>query len=171
MNFSVWYILSVALWFARVEREIVLTPDYQQARLLLAHPGLPFRVSVDIGSIAVEEVALNLGLAGLIEKVEFICPEIRVIAFDVGVQQGNVRKRIVLRFCGSCTLPCLRNITSSEQPGTLPCRLACARRPRPLFRADRFQSWDARRSVRRSAVYPRNPLVFPRPSLECLDCH
>jgi hypothetical protein len=32
--------------------------------VLLAHPCLPFRVGVHIGSIVVEEVALNVGLAG-----------------------------------------------------------------------------------------------------------
>jgi len=61
------------------------------------------------------------------------------------------------------------NLTSSVQRETLPCRLACGHKPRPLFRADRSQSWAARPIVRRSAVYPRNPLVFPRPSPESFD--
>ena len=58
------------------------------------------------------------------------------------------------------------NFTSSERRGTVRRRSAFARKPRPLFRADMFQSWDARRLVRRSAVCPRNRSVFPRPSLE-----
>jgi len=62
-------------------------------------------------------------------------------------------------------------VTSSERRGTGPCRSACARTPRPLFRADRFQSWVARRSVRRSAVCLRNRLGFPRPSPEWFDFH
>jgi len=63
----------------------VFAPDHQQARLLLPHPCLPFRVRFDIGSIIVKEIALNLRLARLIEKIELISPEIRVIAFDVWV--------------------------------------------------------------------------------------
>jgi len=60
-------------------------------------------------------------------------------------------------------------LTSSERRGTVRRRLAFARKPRPLFRADMFQSWDARRLVRRSVVCPRNRLVFLMPSLESFD--
>ena len=68
VDFGLRHIFSVSFRLAGIEREIVLTPDYQQTRLLLAHPCLPFRVGVDIRSIIVEKVALNIGLAGLIEK-------------------------------------------------------------------------------------------------------
>ena len=57
-------------------------------------------------------------------------------------------------------------ITSLEQRGTVRCRSSFARKLRPLSREDKFQSWDARRLVRRSAVYPRNRPAFQRPSLE-----
>src|SRR3984957_12744258 len=63
----------------------MLTPDHAQSRLLLAHPCLPFRVGVYVGSIVVEKVALNLGLAGLVEKIEFIGPEIGIIAFHIRI--------------------------------------------------------------------------------------
>src|ERR1700688_898193 len=85
MNFSVRNVLAVAFRFAGFEREVVLTPDDQQARLFLAHPGLPLGVAVDVGAVVVEKVALNLGLSGLVEKEKFIGPEIRIIAFHVGI--------------------------------------------------------------------------------------
>ncbi len=59
------------------------------------------------------------------------------------------------------------SFTWSKRPGTELCRSACGRRPRMLFRADRFQSWDARRLIQRSAAYRHNRLRFPRPSPGC----
>jgi hypothetical protein len=56
--------------------------------LVLAHPRLPFRIGVDIGAIVVEQIALNLGLARLIQKIEFVRPQIRVMAFDVRIVSG-----------------------------------------------------------------------------------
>src|SRR6266487_5104673 len=65
------YVLAVAFRLPKVEREIILTPNHQQAWLLLAHPSLPLGVSVDVRAIVVEEVALNVGLAGLVKKGKF----------------------------------------------------------------------------------------------------
>lgn len=56
--------------------------------------------------------------------------------------------------------------TSSEPRGTVHRRSSSGRTPRRLSPADRFQSWGAHRSIRRSAVCPRCRLVFRRPSLE-----
>ena len=61
------------------------------------------------------------------------------------------------------------SFTLLEQHGILLYRSACARKRRLLFRADMFQSLDARRSIPRSAACPRNPLACPRPSLESLS--
>src|SRR5438128_7124906 len=82
---SVRNILSVALRFAGIKREVTLAPDHQQARLLLTHPGLPFWIGVHIGSIVIKQIALNLGLAGLAEEIEFIGPQIRVVAFHIWI--------------------------------------------------------------------------------------
>src|SRR5580692_99512 len=60
-------------------------PRSPKARLRVAHPSLPFRVVVHIRSIVVEQVSLNLGLAGLAEKGEFIGPQIRVVAFHARI--------------------------------------------------------------------------------------
>ena len=67
-----------------------------------------------------------------------------------------------------CT-PALISFTSSKQHGTPLYRSSCARKPRPLFRADMFQPLDAPRLVPRTAMYPRNPLACRQPSLELFD--
>src|SRR5271155_4761468 len=85
VNFSVRHILAITLRFPQVKREVIFTPDYQEARLLVAHPCLPLRVGVDVRSIVVEKVTLNLGLAGLVEEIEFICPEIGVVTFHIWI--------------------------------------------------------------------------------------
>jgi class 3 adenylate cyclase len=56
------------------QRKVILTPDHQQARPFLAHPGLPLRVGIHIGSVVVEEIALDLSLVGLIKKVKLVSP-------------------------------------------------------------------------------------------------
>src|SRR5439155_15808729 len=76
-----------------IEREVILAPDHQQARPLLAHPCLPLRIGLHVGSIVVEQIALNVGLAGLIEKIKFIGPEIGVIAIHVGIVSDVARAR------------------------------------------------------------------------------
>jgi len=61
--------------------------------------------------------------------------------------------------------------TSSERRGTVRCRSSFARKPQPLFRADRFQSWGESQLARRNAACPRNRPVFPWTSLEWFDFH
>src|SRR5271157_3606530 len=46
--FCLWHVTPVSLRFGGVERELILAPDHQQAWLLLAHPGLPLGVGVDV---------------------------------------------------------------------------------------------------------------------------
>jgi len=64
---------------------------------------------------------------------------------------------------------CGVSFTSLEQRGIPLYRSACARKPRPPFRADKFQSLDARRLVQQTAMCPGNPLAYPQPSLESFD--
>jgi len=85
VDFGFGDITAVGLWLGGIERRLIPTPDHQQARLLLAHPCLPFRVGIDVGAVVVEEIALNLSLAGLINKIKFVGPEIGVMAFYVGI--------------------------------------------------------------------------------------
>jgi hypothetical protein len=69
------------------------------------------------------------------------------------------------------SLALLTSFTSSEQRETAPHHSSCVRKPRLLFQADRFQSWDARLSTRRNAMCPRHRPGFPRPILESFDFH
>src|SRR5580692_9717628 len=85
VDLSIRYVCQIAFRLAGIERKLIFAPYHQQPRLLLAHPRLPLRVVLYIGSIVIEQIALNLGLAGLTNKTEFIHPEIGVVAFYVRV--------------------------------------------------------------------------------------
>src|SRR5438128_8065668 len=61
------------------------------------HPRLPPGIVFDVGAIVVEEVALNLDLARLIEESKFIRPQIGVIAFHVGIASDMARPRRLQR--------------------------------------------------------------------------
>jgi hypothetical protein len=63
----------------------------------LTHPSLPPGIVFDVGAVVVEEVALNLDLAGLIEKSKFVRPQIGVIAFHVGIASDMPRPRRLQR--------------------------------------------------------------------------
>ena len=91
--FCLWHVTAVRLRFGGVERELILTPDHQKAGLFLAHPGLPLGVGVDVGPVIIEEIALNIGLAGLVKKGKLIGPQIRVVALNIGVAADMTRAR------------------------------------------------------------------------------
>src|SRR4029077_12988652 len=74
IDFCLRYILAKTVRLARIEGEIILAPDHQQARLLVTHPCLPFRIGVNVRSIIVEQVALNLRLTRLVEEIIFVRP-------------------------------------------------------------------------------------------------
>src|SRR5580700_638100 len=93
VNLSLRYIPAIGFRLREVERKIILAPDYQQARLLFAHPCLPFRISVDVSAVVVKQVALNVGLDRLTEESKFVCPEIWVIAFHVRIVADMARPR------------------------------------------------------------------------------
>jgi hypothetical protein len=84
-NLSVRYVPVVGFRLRKVEGGIILTPNHQQMRLPFAHPCLPLGIGVDVRVVVVEEVALNIHLAGLAKKGKFIGPEIWGIALDVGI--------------------------------------------------------------------------------------
>ena len=62
VNFGIRDILAVAFRLSEIEREIMLAPEDQKLRLRLLHPRLPFRISVYVRAVVVEEIALNLSL-------------------------------------------------------------------------------------------------------------
>src|SRR6266853_5131102 len=85
VNLSVWYIPAIGLRLRGFEREVIFAPNHQEPRLPFAHPRLPLGVGVDVRAVIIEEVALNIALAGLAQKGKFVGPEIRVIAFYIGI--------------------------------------------------------------------------------------
>src|ERR1700686_198029 len=93
VNLSVRYIPAIGLRLREFEREVILAPNPQQSRLPFAHPRLPLGVGVDVRAVVIEEVALNIHLAGLAKKGKFIGPEIRVIAFRIGIVPDMARSR------------------------------------------------------------------------------
>src|ERR1700689_3233665 len=93
VDFRLGNVAAIRLRLRGVERRLILAPDHQQTWLLLAHPSVPLGVSVHVGAVVVEEVALNVALAGLIEKIIFVGPEIGVMAFDVGIVADVTRAR------------------------------------------------------------------------------
>ena len=104
VDFGFRHIFAVTFRFSEIEREIVPTPNHEQTWLSLLHPCLPFRIGVDVRSIIVEKITLNFGLAGLVEKIKFIGPEIRVIAFRIGIIPNMARPRGWQReeICAQC---------------------------------------------------------------------
>src|SRR3954462_12846694 len=85
VDFGFRHIFVVTFRFSEIEREIVLTPNHEQTWLGLLHPCLPFWVGVDVRSIIVEKIALNFGLAGLVQKVKLVRPQIWIITFHIGI--------------------------------------------------------------------------------------
>src|SRR5580693_1800736 len=64
MDFSIGHISPVGFWLRGVKRCLILAPNHQQARLLFTHPSLPPGIVFDVGAVVVEEVTLDLSLAG-----------------------------------------------------------------------------------------------------------
>src|SRR5205814_9959759 len=100
MHESIPHIPPVRLRLRPVEGQIVLAPNHEESWLRLAHPRLPLGIGFDICAVVVEEIALNVGLARLIEKGELVRPEIRVvpvyvrIAANMSCPCGGERKKI-----------------------------------------------------------------------------
>ena len=61
--------------------------------MLFAHPGLPLRIGLDIGSVVVEKIALDLGLAGPIQKIKLVGPEVGIVALHIGIVSDVSRTR------------------------------------------------------------------------------
>ena len=113
VDFGFGDVAAIGFGLGGVEGRFVLAPDYQEAGLILAHPGVPLRIVLHVGAVVVEEVDLDLALAGLVEKIIFVGPEIAVVALDVGIvadvtgARGGQREEICAQrgFVGSAIGP------------------------------------------------------------------
>ena len=85
VHFGVGHIAFVRVGLRRIERQLVLAPNDQQARLILLHPRLPLRIIFDVGAVVVEKIDLNVALSRPVEKIIFVGVKIGVVAFDVGI--------------------------------------------------------------------------------------
>src|SRR5712671_6074806 len=100
MHESIPHVPPVRLRLRPVEGQIVLAPNDEESWLRLAHPRLPLGIGLDICAVVVEEIALNIGLARLIEKGELVRPEIRVVPVEVRIvadmscPRGGERKKV-----------------------------------------------------------------------------
>src|SRR5258706_9222262 len=65
VDFGVRHVAAIGFGFRKLEGQVVLPPEDEQPRLLLAHPRLPLRIVVDVRAVVVEEIALDVGLPGL----------------------------------------------------------------------------------------------------------
>jgi hypothetical protein len=52
--FSVRHITAIGFRLRGIERELILASDHQQVQLPFAHPGLPFRIGVDVRAVVVK---------------------------------------------------------------------------------------------------------------------
>ena len=59
------HIPPVCLRFAQIKERSYFPQMTRRARLRLAHPGLPFGISPDVGAVVIKKVTLDVALAGL----------------------------------------------------------------------------------------------------------
>src|SRR5438552_1927942 len=97
VDFGLGHVAAIGLRFRKLERQVVFAPEDEKSRLLLAHPSLPFGISIHIRAVVVKKVALNVGLGRLVEKGKFIAPQIRVIAFYIRIVPDMARPRRLQR--------------------------------------------------------------------------
>ena len=83
MQLGVGQITEVGPRAIRGEYLIVLAPDDQCRRLPVAEEGLEFRIERNIGSVVVEEVELDVLIAGAIKQRLVVAPIVRVDPGDV----------------------------------------------------------------------------------------
>src|SRR6266853_156185 len=122
VDFGLWHVPAIGVRFRKLERQIVFAPEDQKPRLLLAHPSLPLGIGVDVRAVVVEEVALNVGLAGLVEKGKFIGPEVRIIELDVGIVPDMARPGRLQRQEICAKRAFIRGAVGPEGPPRLPIR-------------------------------------------------
>src|ERR1700722_17783433 len=87
------YVAAIGLRLRGFERRVVFAPKHEKPWQVTGHPRLPLGIRLNIRAVVVEQVALNVGLAGLVQKCEFIAPEIGVIALDVRIAPQMPRPR------------------------------------------------------------------------------
>src|SRR5215472_11657876 len=122
VDLCVRYVPPIPFRLTEIKRQIVPAPNNQQAWLLVAHPCLPLWIRIHIAPIVIEEVALDLRLAKLIQKIEFVCSQIRIVLLDVRIAAHMPRPRGCQRqeICSQCIL--VRGSICPKRSARLPIR-------------------------------------------------
>src|SRR3984957_5330544 len=84
MDLGAGYVAAVGLRLGRQEGRGLATPGHQQRRPVRAQPLLPGRIAGDVGLVVVEEVGLDVVLAGPPEEGELVGPQVRVVPLREG---------------------------------------------------------------------------------------
>ena len=101
VNFGPRHVAAIGLWLRKLERQFVLAPKDEKVRLLLAHPCLPLGIRLDTRAVVIEQVALNVGLAGL-QIFHFCLRRIAEIADGAGrTMFDGVKERLNLKLTTS----------------------------------------------------------------------
>jgi hypothetical protein len=79
MDRGVGHVPAVGLRLGGLEGRVVPSPCHQQRRPVRAQPFLPGRIAGDVGAVVVEQVGLDVVLAGLAEEGELVGPQVRVV--------------------------------------------------------------------------------------------
>jgi len=74
VHFGVGNVAAIGFRFRKIERWIVFPPEDEKPGMRFSHPGLPFRIVLNVRSIVVEEVALNIRLPRFAQEREFVRP-------------------------------------------------------------------------------------------------
>src|ERR1035441_9882506 len=85
VNLRARYVFSIPFWLAEIERKIVLFPNNKELGLRLLHPCLPLRISIDVRTVVIEKIALNLCVAWRVQECVLIRPKVRVIEFNIRI--------------------------------------------------------------------------------------
>src|SRR5262249_4922151 len=107
------------------KRRVIASPHYEHWRLMITEPLLPDWIGLQVILIVVKEVELNIRLTGLIQKVIFIGPSVRIDSFrmrrsaDVAIQSGFKRKKILSK-CGFMGGPAVPKSTPRRPQGREP---------------------------------------------------
>ena len=83
MHLGAWHVPAVRLGLLDLERRVLAAPYNLQRRLVLAEPVLPGGVAGDVGAVVVEQVGLDVLLAGPAEEGELITPQVRAVILRV----------------------------------------------------------------------------------------
>src|SRR4051794_36309369 len=83
VKFSVWQITQVGSCTIRREDLVVSTPDNQGRRLALTEERLELRVERDVTSIILEQIKLDVFVAGPVQKCLIMHPVVRIDARNV----------------------------------------------------------------------------------------